>query len=136
MTDKSPNALPTVVPYLYYEDAGAAIDFLVEAFGFELITARRDPDGKAMNAQVKVGDGVVFIGPGMEDFGTLPVREPDLVSSRVYVTVDDVGSHYSRAKAAGAHMRDEIQLNHGLKMYSASDPGGQRWTFGQQVEDG
>ena len=131
---RNPDAIPQVVPYLYYEDADAAIDFLAEGFGFEIRSARRGPDGKVLNAQVKLGDGVVFIGPGMEHFGTGPARDPELVSSRVYVTVDDIESHFSRAKAAGAHMRDEIQLRFDTKMYSASDPGGQRGTFARYVE--
>ena len=80
---RNPDVMPQVIPYLYYEYTDAAIEFLVDGFGFEIMSVRRGPDGKVLNAQVKMGGGVVFIGPGMELFGTAPVRDPELVSSRV-----------------------------------------------------
>ena len=36
---------PTVAPYLYYEDAGAAMDWLVRVFGFEETVRMANPTG-------------------------------------------------------------------------------------------
>ena len=30
--------MPQIIPYLYYEDAGPAIDFMEKAFGFEIVS--------------------------------------------------------------------------------------------------
>lgn len=35
---------PQIVPYLYYEDAGPAIEFMQKAFGFEVASVFRPVD--------------------------------------------------------------------------------------------
>ena len=54
----------------------------------------------------------------------------------IYVFVDDADAHYVRAKAAGAKIVDEPHVHFGgNRQYTASDPGGHRWTFAQPVEE-
>lgn len=90
---------------------------------------------RPLHAQVRTGRGVIFVGPGMESFGTRPVRDPEFASSMTNVFVEDVGTHYARAKAAGARIWEEPHAHFGgHRQYTASDPGGQRWTFAQPVE--
>jgi uncharacterized glyoxalase superfamily protein PhnB len=89
---------PQMIPYLYYEDAGAALEFM----------------------------------ESMAAFGTRATPDPDAVSSMTYVYVDDVDAHCERARAAGAVIRAEPHVHFGgNRQYTASDPGGQRWTFAQ-----
>jgi len=129
--------MPQIVPYLYYEDAGPALAFMEQAFGFEILDAFRNPDdGKVLHAQVRTGSGVIFVGPGMEPFGTRGTPDPASVSAMTYVFVTDVKAHTARAKAAGARIRAEPHVHAGGNLqYTASDPGGQRWTFAQPVEE-
>ena len=137
MTVVNPPAdMAQIVPYLYYADAGAAIEFMEKAFGFEIVSAFRGPDGTVLTAKVRTGSGVILVGPGMVPFGTRGVEEPDFVSSMTYVYVEDVESHYARAKAAGAQIRAEPHAHFGGdRIYTASDPGGQRWTFAEPLEE-
>ncbi|HTF33189.1 MAG TPA: VOC family protein [Myxococcota bacterium] len=131
---KSPRAgYPQVSPYLYYADADAAIDWLTKSFGFTLRSAFRGPNGHVLHAELQVGaSGVILIGPGMVPFGTSAVQDPDAVHASLYVYVDDIASHFARAKACGAMIRSEIQEKpHGDLIYVASDPQGQRWYFAQ-----
>ena len=52
----------TVTPYLLYEDAEAAIEFLTRAFGFRE-TARTTGQAGGLHAELDVGDGSqVFVG--------------------------------------------------------------------------
>src|SRR5262249_25095019 len=102
--EHAPGAL---MPYLYYEDATPGLDFLVDAVGFEGLHAFRDPDGSGLTAQLRLGDAVVMIGPGMEAFGSRGVEDPAWCTMRTYVYVDDVDAHCERARAAGAVIRDE-----------------------------
>ena len=52
----------------------------------------------------------------------------------VFVTVDDLDSHYAQAKAAGAKIiREPDEPGVGLRIYSAEDPEGHRWMFGQAL---
>ncbi len=136
MSTNPPADMTQIVPYLYYPDAGAAIAFMERAFGFTVEFALRNPsDDSVLTARVRIGDGVILVGPGMEGFGTRAVPDPDFVSCMTYVFVEDVESHYARAKAEGAEIRAEFGVHFGgNRQYVASDPGGHRWAFAQPVE--
>ena len=137
MLQNPPADMAQIVPYLYYEDAGEAIEFMEKAFGFEIEHAFRNPtDGTVLTAKVRTGSGVILVGPGMEAFGTQAVQDREHISSMTYVFVDDVNAHYARAVAAGAEIRAEPHVHFGgNRQYTASDPGGQRWTFAQPVQN-
>jgi uncharacterized glyoxalase superfamily protein PhnB len=50
------------------------------------------------------------------------------------VQVVDVDAHHERAKAAGATiLREPDEPGNGFRLYSAEDPEGHRWMFGQAV---
>jgi len=125
-----------IIPYLYYEDAEAAIDLMETAFGFQIESAFRSPDeGKVLHAEVRTGSGALFVGPGMEPFGTRAEPDPERVSTMLYAFVGDVGAHFACAKAAGARIGQEPHDHFGgNRQYTASDPGGHRWTFAQSSE--
>jgi uncharacterized glyoxalase superfamily protein PhnB len=129
--------MPQIIPYMYYEDAGAAIEFMEKAFGLRIESAFRSPeDDRVLHASVRTGSGVIFVGPGMEPFGTRAVPDAEFVSTMIYVHVEDVDAHYARAKEAGARIWAEPHVHFGgNRQYTASDPGGQRWTFAQRVEE-
>ena len=60
-----PDDYPTVTPYLYYEDAGAAMDWLVKAFGFEERMRMENDQGRVGHGELLIGDGLVMVGePG------------------------------------------------------------------------
>jgi uncharacterized glyoxalase superfamily protein PhnB len=71
-----PAGTPQIIPYLYYPDATLALEFLVDAFGFEVSHAVRDAEGVVWTAQLRLGDGVVMIGPGIEASGHMPSTTP------------------------------------------------------------
>ena len=134
MSESPPEGMPQIIPYLYYEDAAAAIEFMVKAFGFDIVEAFREADGTVLHATIKVGSGIIFVGPGMEEFGTRATQDLDWVSQMTYVFVEDVQTHLSRAVSAGAVLRSELHEHFGGNMqYTTSDPGGHRWTFAQPV---
>jgi uncharacterized glyoxalase superfamily protein PhnB len=133
---KNPPEGAQIIPYLYFEDAGPAIEFMEKAFGFQIESAFRSPEGRVLHAKVRTGTGVIFVGPGMEPFGTRATQDPEFVSAMIYVYVDDVDAHFARAQAAGAQIRADLHVHFGgNRQYTASDPGGHRWTFAQPVDD-
>jgi uncharacterized glyoxalase superfamily protein PhnB len=118
-----------VLPYLYYPDATEALAFLISAFGFSELEALRDDAGTVWSAQLSTGDGIVLIGPGIEEFGSRPVGDPTWACSRTFVYVDDVDAHFDQSRSAGASIISE-PANHGPnRIYIASDCGGQQWIF-------
>lgn len=125
-----PSGTPQVLPYLYYRDTRAALEFLVKAFGFTEITAVRDDDGNVWHADLSTGDGIVMIGPGMADFGTSPVSDPTSASARTFVYVDDCDEHCGRAREAGARIIDEPSTQGPNRVYCTADCGDHQWIFG------
>jgi uncharacterized glyoxalase superfamily protein PhnB len=136
MANNYPNEMAQVVPYLYYEDAGAALDFMEKAFGFEICHAFRSKEGVVLTAKVRTGSGYFMVGPGMAPFGTRPVEDPEWCSAAMYVYVDDVDEQCERARVAGAVVRNE-PADHfgGDKICVVTDPGGHRWIFAQMKEE-
>ena len=136
MPQNPPPGMAQIIPYLYYQDADAAIEFMVESFGFTIDHAFRNPDnGKVLTAQLRTGSGVIFVGPGMEYFGTRGTPDRDHVSCMIYVFVDDVDEHYARVCSSEAEIREEPHAHFGdNRQYTVSDPGGQRWTFASPLE--
>jgi uncharacterized glyoxalase superfamily protein PhnB len=122
----------TVVPILVYADVARAVDWLVEAFGFEE-RLRVEHNGQVFHAQLKVSDGALMLGRQGAEFR--PPR-PGEVIQYVHVTVDDVDAHYARASQFGAPIIAEpADKPFGERQYTAEDPEGHRWTFSQHIED-
>ncbi|HZU80111.1 MAG TPA: VOC family protein [Acidimicrobiales bacterium] len=129
-----PEGFPQISPYLLYEDVDAAIDWLTGAFGLEQRVRMPKPDGKTMHAELGMGSGVVMMGSPGGGF-----RNPKHLGGAtqlVYVYVEDVNTHYERAKAAGATiLRELADQFYGDRNYTAEDPEGHQWTFTQHVRD-
>ena len=137
----------TIVPFIAYEDAAAAIDWLTRAFGFRENEAARFTDGETItHAELDVGDGnVIYLSTPSPDYQS-PKHHREACSAAArwsdnpwvidgqMVMVDDVGSHHDRARAAGATILrpPEDSEAAGSRLYSAEDIEGHRWMFVQQ----
>lgn len=122
---------PTIYPFLRYDDAPAALDWLEQAFGFSRTMEVPGPDGAVAHAQMSFGTGVIMLGSSR---GATATEEPDdALAARhgIYVTVDDADAHCQRAKAAGAVITRELEdTDYGSREYSARDLEGYHWSFG------
>jgi uncharacterized glyoxalase superfamily protein PhnB len=130
--DDSTSALPSVIPYLLYEDAAAALTWLTSAFGFVETLRVPDADGRVTHAELRAGDGVVMLGQPSEGY-----RSPNATGHRsqyVMVTVDDVDAHCARAQSVGAAIVSPPEDQpYGDRMYAVDDLEGQRWFFSQPI---
>ena len=86
-----------------------------------------------LHAELEVAPdgGWIFLGQPTGDF-----RNPAVAgrTSQVYVLVDDVDSHYARAKAEGARITEEPNdLPFGHRRYGCVDPQGHEWSFAQPI---
>jgi uncharacterized glyoxalase superfamily protein PhnB len=117
---------PTVFPSLSYDDAQAAIDFLVSAFGAERHAVHASDDGSIQHAELRFGNGIVMLGPARGEFPATRGK-----SGSIYVVVDDPDAHYARARAAGADITRELaDTEYGSRDYGAKDSEGNSWWFG------
>ena len=105
----------TIFPSLRYRDAGKAIEWLEQAFGFEPHEVHTDGD-TVVHAELAYRGSLVMVGS---------------------VKVDDFGSHeepdalFERATAAGAEVvRGLTDQDYGSRDFSVRDPEGNLWSFG------
>ena len=126
----------TMISCMSYTDANAAIEWLGKAFGFKPHMVYRDDAGAVVHAELSFGSGMMMLGPASKgDFGKEFIIQPKNAQGRctqtVYVIVDDVDAHHDRAKTAGAEIvRPPKDEDYGGRVYSARDPEGHVWTFG------
>jgi uncharacterized glyoxalase superfamily protein PhnB len=119
---------PNIFPVLRYDDAAAAIDFMVRGLGFESASDHRDPDGRVVHADLRFGPSVV----GVSSTGTSPPSSPwARVRQGIYIVVEDPDAAYARAQAAGADIALPIaDQPYGSRDFTLRDPEGHLWGFG------
>jgi PhnB protein len=136
MAQNPPEGHQRVIPYLAYEDAPGAIDFLCNAFGFEERMRLPMPDGRIGHAELGLGDNVLMLASAYEEMGLQSPRHLPAVCAQMLCYVDDVDAHHQRAKAAGATIAMEpADQFYGDRLYRAIDPEGHRWLFATHMRD-
>ena len=127
-----PPGYPRVSPYLLYEDAPAAVEFLQQTFGFELRLSQIGAAGRTHNELVLGDDGLIMLGQAGEGFSS-PRTLGSFPPSMIHVYVDDVEALHARAKDAGAEVTDLELSPAGDRRFTATDPEGQIWVFAERV---
>ncbi|MEM9973528.1 MAG: VOC family protein [Pseudomonadota bacterium] len=112
---------PSIVPYLSYRDAKAAIAFLERAFGLELVQSHDGEDGALVHGEMRFGNGVIMLGTEVRAKG----------SPGLYLVVPDLDAHFEAATAAGVEIvYPPEDTEFGTRRYRARDPEGHEWSFG------
>ena len=131
------NTLVTVIPFLRYRDAPAAIEWLCNTFGFEKHLVVPNDDGTIAHAQLSFGNGMVMLGSVQKDgseFSRL-MKQPDEIgggqTQSSYVVVIDADAVFASAKAAGATIAMDIKdEDYGGRGFGCLDLEGHLWYFG------
>jgi PhnB protein len=127
-----PPGYPRISPYLLYEDAPAAVEFLQQTFGFELRLSQIGAAGRTHNELVLGDDGLVMLGQAGEGFSS-PRTLGSFPPSMIHVYVDNVEALHARAKGAGAEITDLELSPAGDRRFTATDPEGQIWVIAERV---
>jgi uncharacterized glyoxalase superfamily protein PhnB len=144
----APKNWPRISSSLYYRDATKMIDWLCEAFGFEVRLKVEGDNGRVEHSELTYGDGLIMVGEeriGEASRWGVDMKSPLSVSGAntqgIMVYVDDVNAHCAHARAAGAMIVDEPTLHDygddywADRSYGALDPEGHMWWFTQRVRD-
>jgi len=137
MPANPPENMPRITPNVFYDDVGAALDWLSKSYGFETRMTMPGPDGSIMHAEMQVEDSAFMLSPtaSTPEWGS-PQSVGGKVTTTLYIYVDDVDSHYSKARGAGAKILAEPEtMFWGDRTYVSEDPEGHRWTFAQHVKE-
>jgi uncharacterized glyoxalase superfamily protein PhnB len=130
MTQNPDTEKPTLFPYLVYRDAETAFNWLANVFGFRKTAEVLGPDGHILHAELSFGAGVIMLGTASdEQLEQSPWNLPG--GHGIYVYVEDLDTHYERARANGAKIvypPEDTQW--GTRRYRALDLDGYEWSFG------
>jgi len=143
----TPTGWPRISSALYYEDAAKAIDWLCNAFGFEVRLKVEDDDGGILHSELVFGEGVVMVASAKREsrperaFCRSPRALGGAKTQNMMIYVDDVEAHRKRARQAGAKILTEPKTtdygpDHWTdRGYEAEDPDGHHWWFYQRLRD-
>jgi uncharacterized glyoxalase superfamily protein PhnB len=142
---RAPAGWPRITSALFYEDAPAAIDWLCDAFGFEVRLKVEDEGGVIEHSELVFGDGLVMVstarGRPTKQHCVSPRATDGTNTQSLCVYVDDADAHCERARAAGAHIATEPETHDygpdywADRGYEAVDPEGHHWWFMQRVRE-
>lgn len=142
----TPSGWPRISSALYYDDPRKAIDWLCEAFGFEVRLLVEGEAGSVEHSELVFGEGLIMVS-GADRGERFPyMRTPAKVgganTQNMMVYVDDVEAHCQRARAAGAVIvREPTTTDYGPEYwtdrgYECRDLGGHHWWFQQRLSTG
>jgi uncharacterized glyoxalase superfamily protein PhnB len=143
----TPKGWPRISSAVIYEDPARMIDWLCDAFGFELRLKVEGEGGRIEHSELTFGEGVIMVsgeraGPEPR-FGT-PWRSPEALGGNtqaMMVYIDDVDAHCARVRAAGGRIVTEpADHDYGEdywadRSYGVVDPGGHTWVFTQRIRN-
>lgn len=145
----APKNFPRVSSSLWYRDAGRAIDWLCEAFGFEVRLRIEGDAGRIEHSELIFGEGLIMVGSegghAASDPGAprrvSPASLDGANTQCVCVYVDDAAAHCERARRAGAKILTEPKVSDygeeywSDKGYACEDLEGHMWWFVERVRD-
>src|SRR5512145_1045717 len=113
----TPAGWPRISSGLYYRDASKMIDWLCDAFDFEVRLKVEGDNGRIEHSELVYGDGLIMVGE--ERIGEASRFGVDLTSpltaggntQGLMVFVDDVDAHCAHARSAGAKIVEEPALH-------------------------
>jgi len=124
---KIPEGYRTVTPYLLVHGVEELCRFAERAFGAKEATIVRDADGRAMHAEITIGDSRVMIGEA--------TRSPPTTAA-LHLYVDDADAVYRRAlQAGGTSVMEPADQFWGDRMGAVRDAFGNVWFVSTHVED-
>lgn len=143
-----PRGWPRIASALYYDDAGAAIDWLCRAFGFTCRMRVQGEGGTVAHSELELDGGLIMVSSingKTERPVPLSCRSPRELggwnTQTLCVVVDDVDAHCARARELGAVIAEEPKTtDYGPdywtdRTYRAIDPEGHQWWFLQRVRE-
>ena len=138
-TSKHPGPIPrgfrTITPYLTVTGGILALDFYKKAFGARELSRRVMPDGKVLNAHVKIGDSIIMLS---DEFPGSDTKSPTSMGSStvtLHIYTKDVDRLWQRAVSAGAKVTMPLESQFWGERYGQLvDPFGHRWSLSQRIK--
>jgi len=131
-----PAGFNTLTPYIIVDGAEAAIKLYQKALGAEVLSVHKMPNGKVLNAQLRIGNSILMLNDEWPDYGAIGPKKIGNTAVTIHIYVDDVDALWKRALDAG--FEPSMPLGNqpwGDRYGSLKDPFGHSWSMATHVED-
>ncbi len=129
-----PDNFRALTPQLTVKGVDAAVDFYTKAFAAKKVYSMPGPDGKAMHAEIMIGDSLVFIDEEMDGSKSPLTLGGSPATLMLFVASAD--QTYAAATTAGAKAGMPLEDQFwGDRYGEIVDPFGHHWAIGQHLED-
>ena len=119
--------MPTqVIPYLFYRDVPAALDWLSRAFFTEEL---RHPTPGGMHAQMLFDGQRIMMGQESKDWRMQSPNQTGSATQGVFIYLADVDALFERARAAGAEIKQPLTDKDYGRTCTILDLDGHPWFF-------
>jgi PhnB protein len=130
---------PAVLPHLIVDDAAAAIDFYVKAFGAVELGRVPGPDGKLVHAALAINGSTVMLNDDFPEMSGGKSMTPKALGGSpvtIHLVVTDVDAKFQQAVDAGASVVMPVDDQFWGDRYGVlRDPFGHQWSMGQPVRE-
>ena len=134
--ESTPQVSASIIPYLCYRDAAAAIDFYKRAFGATELMRLAEPSGKIGHAELQIGNALFMISDEYPDYDAVSAETIGGSPIKLHLYVPDVDQFAERAIAAGATLSRPIEdQSYGDRAGQLKDPFGYTWMVATHKED-
>lgn len=131
-----PAGFHTVTPHLVCGGASDAIAFYTKAFGAVEVGRVTAPDGKVLNAQIRIGDSMLMLMDEIPDCGALGAKSLKGSPVTIHLYVKDAVKFAHSAEKAGATVTMPVQEMFWGDLYGVlQDPFGHSWAVATHVRD-
>ena len=131
-----PEGYHTLTPFLTVRDAARAVEFYKQAFGAVERGVAKDPDGKVMHAELKIGDSIIMLSDEYPEFGALSPESIGGSGMGLHIYLDGVDAAFDRAVKAGAVVEMPVMDQFwGDRYGKLRDPFGHKWSIGTHIKD-
>jgi uncharacterized glyoxalase superfamily protein PhnB len=123
----------TLLPHITYRSVSQASAWLADTFGFTEYY-RYGPTGEPSGVLMYLGDAYVMLDAA--ETGQKTPAELGYGTQMLTVFVADIEAHYSKSRAAGAAVVEELHVTmYGERQYGVVDLDGHHWLFSAHDRD-
>ncbi len=124
----------TVLPHITYQNVAEASAWLTKVFGFTEHYRYGESDDQVSGAQMHLGNAWIMLQRANQRCATPAQLGAGTQSLTIFI--EDVESHFERAKAAGAKIVEDLnEPVYGEFQYGAEDLDGHHWLFSRHARN-
>jgi len=130
-----PSGFKTVTPYLALDRGAEAIEFYKKAFGAKELAREATPDGKIIDARIRIGDSIIMLSDEFPGSDTKSPASLGSTTGTLHIYSKNVDKLWQQAVSAGAKVTMPLDNQFWGERYGKlADPFGHSWSLSMQVK--